>query len=39
MLFGQPLHAFDQDKLGNEIVVRRAHDAEKAVTLDDQNES
>ncbi|HHU80623.1 MAG TPA: phenylalanine--tRNA ligase subunit beta [Acholeplasmataceae bacterium] len=36
MLFGQPLHAFDQDKLGNEIVVRRAHDAEKAVTLDDQ---
>lgn len=29
MLFGQPLHSFDQDKLGNKIVVRRAYDGEK----------
>lgn len=36
MLFGQPLHAFDKDKLGNEIVVRRAEDGEKTITLDDQ---
>ncbi len=35
MLFGQPLHSFDQDKLGHNIVVRRANDGEKTVTLDD----
>ena len=35
MLFGQPLHAFDQDILGNKIVVRLAKDNEKVVTLDD----
>ncbi len=34
MLFGQPLHAFDQDCLGNKIIVRRAHNGEKTVTLD-----
>ena len=35
LLFGQPLHAFDYDKLGSqEIVVRRAKDAEELVTLD-----
>lgn len=34
MLFGQPLHSFDQDKLGNKIVVRRAYDGEKTITLD-----
>lgn len=33
-LFGQPLHAFDYDKLGNKIVIRKAHDDEKMVTLD-----
>ena len=35
LLFGQPLHAFDYDKLGSqEIVVRHAKDAETMVTLD-----
>lgn len=34
MLFGQPLHAFDQDRLGHQIVVRRAKDGEKTITLD-----
>lgn len=34
MLFGQPLHAFDQDCLGSKIVVRRAHNGEKTITLD-----
>ena len=33
-LFGQPLHSFDLDKLGNLIVVRDALDGEKIVTLD-----
>ncbi|MFC5735310.1 phenylalanine--tRNA ligase subunit beta [Cytobacillus gottheilii] len=34
--YGQPLHAFDYDKLGSkEIVVRRAKDGEEIVTLDD----
>lgn len=32
--FGQPLHFFDKDKLGNKIVVRDAKDNEKVVTLD-----
>ncbi|MGX7162825.1 phenylalanine--tRNA ligase subunit beta [Enterococcus massiliensis] len=35
LLFGQPLHAFDYDKLGSkEILVRRATPQEKFVTLD-----
>ena len=32
--FGQPLHFFDKDKLGNTIVVRDAKDNEKVITLD-----
>jgi len=35
--FGQPMHAFDLDKLpGGKILVRRATDGETIVTLDDQ---
>lgn len=35
LLFGQPLHAFDYDKLGsNEIMVRRAKENEPFTTLD-----
>jgi phenylalanyl-tRNA synthetase beta chain len=34
--YGQPLHAFDYDRIGsNEILVRRANAGEKIVTLDD----
>lgn len=34
--YGQPLHGFDYERLGSkEIVVRRARDGEKIVTLDD----
>lgn len=34
--YGQPLHAFDYDRLGSkEVVVRRAHKDEKIITLDD----
>ena len=34
--FGQPLHAFDFDKLeGGKIIVRRAKKGEKIITLDD----
>ena len=37
MLFGQPLHAFDYDRLNSqEIVVRRAKAGETLVTLDDE---
>ncbi len=32
---GQPLHSFDADKLGNNIVVRTAKENEVMVTLDD----
>ncbi len=35
LLFGQPMHAFDYDKIGSkEIVVRRARDEEVLKTLD-----
>lgn len=38
--YGQPLHAFDYDHLhSNKIVVRRAKDQEKMVTLDNQDRS
>ncbi|MBN8208545.1 phenylalanine--tRNA ligase subunit beta [Bacillus sp. NTK071] len=34
--YGQPLHAFDYDRFGSkEVVIRRATDGEKLVTLDD----
>ena len=32
--FGQPMHFFDKDKLGNKIVVRDALDNEQIITLD-----
>ena len=32
--YGQPLHFFDKNKLGNTILVRNAKDNEKIVTLD-----
>lgn len=32
--FGQPLHFFDKDRLGNNILVRMAKDGEKITTLD-----
>ncbi len=32
--FGQPLHFFDKDKLGNNILVRLAKDKEEIITLD-----
>lgn len=33
-LYGQPIHAFDSDKLGNKIKVRLADKNEKIITLD-----
>ena len=35
-LFGQPLHAFDYDKVGNHIVVKNGKANDKFVTLDEQ---
>lgn len=35
-LFGQPLHAFDLDKVGNRIVVKNAQENEEFITLDNQ---
>ncbi|MEG2351501.1 MAG: phenylalanine--tRNA ligase subunit beta [Bacilli bacterium] len=35
--YGQPLHFFDYDKLGNQVVVRMACDNEKIITLDGKN--
>lgn len=37
--YGQPLHFFDKDLVGNKIVVRMAKDNEKIVTLDKQERS
>lgn len=34
--FGQPLHFFDKDKLGDKIKVRMANDNEKMITLDNK---
>ena len=34
--YGQPLHFFDKDKLGDKILVRNAYDNEQVVTLDEQ---
>ncbi len=40
MEYGQPLHAFDYDRLGSkEIIVRRAHQGETITTLDDAKRS
>ena len=36
MYLGQPLHSFDADKLGNNILVRMAKKDEKLVTLDEK---
>ena len=35
VLFGQPLHAFDYDELGKDIVIRNANPGEKIITLDE----
>ena len=32
--YGQPLHFFDADKLGNKVIVRMAKDNEEIITLD-----
>ena len=34
--YGQPMHFFDKDKLGDKIVVRDAHEEEKIITLDEK---
>ncbi len=34
--YGQPLHFFDKDKLGNHVLVRDAKEGEVIVTLDDK---
>ena len=35
--YGQPMHFFDKDKLGNKIVVRDAYNNEEITTLDEKN--
>ena len=35
--YGQPLHFFDKDKVGNKIVVRDAKEDQKIITLDGQD--
>ena len=37
--FGQPLHFFDKDTLGDKIVVRNAWEEEKLVTLDNNEQT
>ncbi len=34
MLYGEPLHFFDYDKIGNKIVIREAKENEEIITLD-----
>lgn len=34
--YGQPLHFFDADKLGNDLVVRMAQEEETVITLDEK---
>lgn len=34
--YGQPLHFFDKDKLGDNILVRMAKDSEEVITLDNK---
>lgn len=34
--YGQPLHFFDKDKLGNNVLVRMAKDNEEVITLDNK---
>ena len=34
--YGQPLHFFDKNKLGNKILVRNAKEGEKLITLDEK---
>lgn len=34
MLYGQPLHFFDYDKIGNKVSIRQAKDEEEIITLD-----
>jgi phenylalanyl-tRNA synthetase beta chain len=34
--YGQPLHFFDKDKLGNKVIVRDANNNETITTLDDK---
>lgn len=35
--YGQPLHFFDKDRLGNHVIVRDAKESEQLVTLDGQS--
>lgn len=37
--YGQPLHFFDKDKLGDKIVVRDAYEGEEIITLDGNKRS
>lgn len=34
--FGQPMHFFDKDKLGDTVLVRDAKDGEEIITLDNK---
>jgi phenylalanyl-tRNA synthetase beta chain len=37
--YGQPLHFFDKDKIGDQIVVRMAKDGERTITLDNKEKT